>query len=82
MTKLVGAVDPLATAFRLFDLGGIEQRSDDCGRSDPDGDTRFYQLGSALIVTIAHSILSLNYQFRSYSERCGLGSAEAPCAVA
>lgn len=82
MTRLVGTVNLLAVPFRLFDLGGIEQRRDDCGGTDADGDTRFYQLGPALIVAIAHSILSLDYQVRSYSERRKLGSAEALCAVA
>ena len=81
MTKLVGTVDLLAAALRLFDLGCIEQRRNDCCGTDSDGDARFYQLGPALIVAIAHSILSLDFPVRPYSERRGLESVEASCAV-
>ena len=82
MNEIVGTFDLLAAPLRLFDLGGIEQRRDDCCGTDSDGDTGFYQLGPALIVAIAHSILSLDCSVRSYSEQRGVESAEAPCAVA
>ncbi len=82
MTKLVGTVDLLAASLRLFDLGGIEQRCDNRGRSDSDGDAGLYQFRPSLIVAVAHSILLLNYGVRSYSERGELESGGALCVVA
>lgn len=82
VTESVRAVDLRAAALGFLDLRGIEQRRDNCGRSDADCYPRFHKLGPSLIFAIAHSILSLECRARSYSERSEFGSFEASCVAA